>query len=372
MKVKLRTKPMTEGRKSLYLDFYPPVPHPETQKNTRREFLKLYVYNKPRGPWEILHNKETLNLAEEIRARRQISIQAEQYGFLSNKKREADFVEYFRTLAGKRMGSNAQNWLSALKYLEAFTGGTLRFNQLTEQFCNDFREYLLTAPSKRTDKSPLSRNSAVSYFVKFRSALKQAYKDGILLENLNFKLEFMKPEQTEREFLTIEELEKLSATECRVPILKNAAIFSALTGLRYSDIERISWEKVQHSQQGYFITFIQKKTGSPENLPISEQAFSLLGERRLPGNLVFPGLKYSAHQNIHLKNWVLKAGISKRISFHNFRHTFASLQFSKGTDIYTISKMLGHAHIQTTEIYTKGDEGKKRAASDRIKLNAKF
>lgn len=80
MTVKLRTKPISDNRKSLYLDFYPPIPHPQTGKQTRREFLGLYLFDKAKTPIDKLQNKETLALAENIRAKRQIEIQNGEYG----------------------------------------------------------------------------------------------------------------------------------------------------------------------------------------------------------------------------------------------------------------------------------------------------
>lgn len=84
---------------------------------------------------------------------------------------------------------------------------------------------------------------------------------------------------------------------------------------------------------------------------------------------VFKGLIYSAWVNLHLTKWLFKAGITKDITFHCFRHTFATLQLSKGTDIYTVSKMLGHRDLKTTQVYAKIISQTKRDAADKIKLD---
>jgi len=110
-------------------------------------------------------------------------------------------------------------------------------------------------------------------------------------------------------------------------------------------------------------------------MPISEQAYSLLGERKEASEKVFEGLIYSAHENKHLAKWVVAAGIKKYITFHCFRHTFATLQLSKrpdgspGTDIFTVSKMLGHRDLKTTQIYAKIIDPTKRETADKIKLD---
>ena len=154
------------------------------------------------------------------------------------------------------------------------------------------------------------------------------------------------------------------------PLLKRAALFSALTGLRFSDIKNLVWGEIHHSvENGYSIQFTQQKTKGVEVLPISEQAYSLMGERKEPSDKVFEGLTYSAYENKHLYQWIGAAGITKDITFHCFRHTFATLQLSHGTDIYTVSKMLGHRELKTTQIYAKIIDQTKREAANKIKLD---
>lgn len=377
IKVKLREKKISGNRQSLYLDFYPAIPHPETGEPTRREFLGLYLFDKAKNPIDKQHNKETLQLAEQIRQKRENHLNKPEIytGYekeqLKIKERgEQNFVEYFKSLANKRKASSHDNWVSAYNYLETFTNGNLKFADLNEKFCNDFKEYLLTTKSNKSSKTTLAQNSAVSYFNKLKATLKQAYKDGYLQSDLNAKIEPVKQAETRRNFLTIEELNSLVKTECNNPLLKRAALFSALTGLRFSDIKNLVWGELEYIENnGYFIQFKQQKTKGVEVLPISEQAYSLLGERKEPTDKVFEGLTYSAYENKHLYQWIGAAGITKDITFHCFRHTFATLQLSKGTDIYTVSKMLGHRELKTTQIYAKIIDQTKREAADKIQLD---
>ena len=347
-KVKLRQKAISGSRQSLYLDFYPAIQHPETGKPTRREFLGLYLFEKAKNPIDKQHNKETLQLAEQIKQKREnylnkpeIYTGYEKEQLKIKEQGEQNFVEYFKTLADKRKASNHDNWVSAYSYLNTFTNGNLKFADLNEKFCNDFKEYLLTTKSNKSSKTTLSQNSAVSYFNKVKATLKQAYKDGYLQTDFNRKIETIKQAETQRNFLTIEELNTLVKTDCQNLLLKRAALFSALTGLRFSDIQKLIWGELEYIEgNGYFIQFKQQKTKGVEMMPISEQAYSLLGERKEPSDNVFEGLTYSAYSNKHLYQWIGAAGITKDITFHCFRHTFATLQLSKGTDIYTVSKML--------------------------------
>jgi integrase len=377
IKVKLREKKISGNRQSLYLDFYPAIPHPETGEPTRREFLGLYLFDKAKNPIDKQHNKETLQLAEQIRQKREnylnkpeIYTGYEKEQLKIKEQGEQNFVTYFKSLADKRKASNHDNWVSAYNYLETFTNGNLKFADLNEKFCNEFKEYLLTTKSNKSNKTTLAQNSAVSYFNKLKATLKQAYKDGYLQSDLNAKIEPIKQAETRRNFLTIEELNSLVKTECNNPLLKRAALFSALTGLRFSDIKNLVWGEIHHSiENGYSIQFTQQKTKGVEVLPISEQAYSLLGERKEPTDKVFEGLTYSAYENKHLYQWIGAAGITKDITFHCFRHTFATLQLSKGTDIYTVSKMLGHRELKTTQIYAKIIDQTKREAADKIQLD---
>jgi integrase len=376
IKVKLREKGISANRKSLYLDFYPPIPHPETGEPTRREFLGMYVIDKAKNPIDKLHNKETLQVAEQIRQKRENHLNKpeiytgyEKEQLKIREKGEKNFVEYFKALANKRCTSNHDNWIAAFNYLEKFTDGKLKFADLNEKFLEDFKEYLLNTKSNKSNKANLAQNSAVSYFNKVKATLKQAYKDGYLTTDLNGKIQPIKTAETRRNFLTIEELNKLVKTECNNPLLKRAALFSALTGLRFSDIKNLVWGALEYIEgKGYFIQFKQQKTKGVEMMPISEQAFKLMGERKKNSDKVFEGLTYSAYENKHLYQWIGAAGITKDITFHCFRHTFATLQLSLGTDIYTVSKMLGHRELKTTQIYAKIVDQTKREAADKIKI----
>ena len=390
-KVSLRQKKISKGRKSLYLDFHPAIPHPKPFLNkktgkmvttTRREFLGLYIYEKAKTPINKQHNTEILKIGESIRQKREnflnkpeIYSQFEKEQLRLKELSEQCFIEYFTKLANKRKDSNRLSWFSALKYLDNFTNGSLKFADLNQKFLEDFKEYLLTTKSNKSNKTTLSQNSAVSYFNKVKAALKQANIDGILQYDLNAKVKPIKAVETRREHLTLDELNKLVKTPCNYVLLKRAALFSALTGLRFSDIKKMTWGELEYiNGQGYFLNFNQKKTKGVEVLPISEQAYGFTEGAENPKDMpqdkhVLEGLKYSAYNNKHLFQWIGAAGITKNITFHCFRHTFATLQLFNGTDIYTVSKMLGHKDLKTTQVYAKIVDDAKRTAANKIKLD---
>lgn len=377
IKVKLRKRKITGERQSLYLDFYPAIVNPENGEESRREYLGMYIFNSTRNPLDKAHNTNTLQLAEQIRQKRESDLNKpeiyntlEQEQLKKNKRQDGDFIAYFKKLAEKKNYSNRFIWLGSCDFLKLYKKNGLKFSDIDPELCNGFIEFLQTTKSKKSDKVQLSENSIKTYYDKFRSALKQAYKDGYLSENIADKTDAVKQAETQRNYLTLEELNALVKTDCRSAEIKTQALFSALTGLRRSDIQKLIWGEVQHEEgSGYLIRFMQKKTGGSETLPITEQAFNLLGERKQPTDNVFTLIQETnQRENRYLAKWVLDAGISKKITFHCFRHTFATLQLSMGTDIYTVSKMLGHKDLNTTQIYAKIIDETKRTASNRIKL----
>lgn len=363
MKVTLRQRNQG-GKTSLYLDYY----HKGKRKT---EYLNLYLEPNPKTKEQKDVNKKTQQLAETIRAQRQIEIQNGTFGFRDNETLKGSFTSYLQLLASKRQDSagNYGNWDSMIKHLKAFIPQDISFEFVNRQFVQDFKEYLDKKAIAHGNQR-LSQNSKYSYFNKLRAALKQAVKDGIIPHNPAEGVEAFKQGEPEREFLTLDELQACVKAECDIPQLKSAFIFSCLTGLRWSDIQKLLWSEVQHSNEmGYYIRFRQKKTKGAETLPISEQAFNLLGERQDKDARVFVGLKYSAWHNLKLQQWVMRAGVTKTITFHCARHTYATLQLTMGTDIYTVSKLLGHRELKTTQVYAKIIDDKKKEAATKIKLD---
>ena len=169
-------------------------------------------------------------------------------------------------------------------------------------------------------------------------------------------------------YLTIDEVKKLAETECEYPKIKRAFLFSCLTGLRRSDILKMTWAEVQEQSGFTRIIFRQKKTGGQEYLDITPQAAELMGERGKPNEPVFTDIHSPSCTNEAIKRWVLRAGIKKEITFQHNRHSYAVIQISLGTDIYTVSKMLTHKNVTTTQIYADLVNSKKRETANKISL----
>jgi integrase len=352
--VKLREKELKSGGTSLYLDIY--------YKGKRYyEFPPEFRLKPGKTIDEKSHNKELRMKAEILRARRQLEIINGEYGFIPEFKKNLSLLDYFKSQMEKRKEgeSNYQNWASTLKHLETFDKGNVRLSQINEAWLLDWHNHLKTTKTKNEKK--LAKNTIFSYYNKMIACIKQAFKEKLISFNPAQTSIGVKSEDSKREYLTAEEVQMLINTECEEPHLKRAFLFSCLTGLRWSDVEKLTWEEVREDS----IVFKQKKTGGLEYLPITEQAQYFLGERREETEKVFK-LSYSAWNNMKLRDWARAAGIKKKVTFHVARHTMATLSLTSGTDLYTVGKLLGHRNIKTTQIYTKVIDSKKREAVDSL------
>lgn len=354
MTIKIRQRKPKDGQIRLFLDIY----NPNAKKTRTNKTLDLFLYENP-TPTQKKSNKETMDAAEKIRSKHTLELAYDNNGLseLNTKdKSSIDFIDYFKELTDARYEStnNYGNWDSVHKYLKKFCPNGIPINKVDSIWLNQFKDYLKNVAKKKSNE-PLSQNSLHSYFNKVKAALNQAHRDEIIHKNPTANVKGFKEGEVQREFLTFEELQKIVNTECENKNLKKAFLFSCLTGLRWSDIIGLKWSDLQYSETKnyWFIRFRQQKTKGTETLPISEQAIKLLGEINPVDESIFKGLKYSAWHNLKLQQWMMNAGINRKITFHCARHTYATLHISNGTDLYTVSKLLGHRELKTTQIYAK-------------------
>ena len=370
MRVTLRKRLLKTGKISLYLDHYPPIVHPENGNITRWEYLNMFLYNPPRDEVEKRHNKDIETLARTIAAERQLNRIAGKFG-ISRSSLHEDFLPFYEKIMRKHDGNlNTQGgWIASFKTFKIFCRNQCSFGDLKPQFINEYKEFLLKKATKIN--SPLARiseNSAYSYFNKLRAAIKEAMAAGFINYNPLDAVKTIQQPESYREYLTKEELITLYKTDCESDLLKRTCTFSALTGLRMGDVTNLKWVQLQYTDSiGHFIRFTQRKTKGLETLPISQEAAELLGERGKDKDKIFGEYEFRRDYNL-LAKWLIKAGIRKAITFHNFRHTFATLQLSEGTDIYTLSKLLGHKNVSTTQIYGKVIDSTKTTAMQKIKI----
>lgn len=385
--VTLRTRKIKNGTQlSFYLDYYPGYRDESTMKIMKHESLGIYIFAKPRNQRERDYNERMTEKAEAIRCRRYESIVNERYDFFDREKMSGSFLEYFKKLAEKRNARTVQ----AYEHFVRFTENKCTFMEINVDLCIRFREYLLTeALSSKSTKVPkrLHINTASLYWSSFRGVLHTAYRDHKIQENPNPYLDKIEKIPTRKEHLSQDELIRLAETPCTSPALKKAFLFSCLTGLRFSDVKALTWEKIQpYGDGGMYITVRMIKTKQFVNNPISDEALELIGFENNTDNvedpvrkdetkqcqtgLVFPGLKSSLTQT-DLPKWLKAAGITKDITYHCSRHTFGSLQVDAGTSIYVVQKMLAHKNVSTTQIYSDMSDDRKRESVNRITLKPK-
>lgn len=235
-----------------------------------------------------------------------------------------NFIEYFDHVQQLRHAHSSDsiivNWKRVHDLLKIFAkSDTILFSQIDLKLIESFRMFLLNVPQGGSKSGTISQNTASTYFSIFKAALKQAFIDGYLTVDVSAKVKGIQGRESRREYLTVDELNRLAQTPCD-PLLKRASLFSALTGLRHCDIQKLKWSEIEEFNGGYRLNFTQQKTKGVEYMPISEQAYQLCGERRNGDLLVFAGLPDPSWINRPIKKWVAEAGITKHITYHCFRH----------------------------------------------------
>ncbi len=331
--VRLRRKKTKSGY-SLYLDAY---------WNGKRsyEFLKLYL-NKSTDRIARAENETTLQIALHIKCKRILALRMETYGSMNILARPS-FLEYFAELVSQRheFDSNAISWKGALKHLIIFLGDTNpAINEITEAWLLEFKAYLMRE-DKEKGKRILAANTGHAYFNRIRSALRHAFERNLIDRNPGNLVKSIRTEGTKREFLTLQEVQKLTEKPCDELYLKEAFLFSVLTGLRWSDIFNLTWADVKGNEaEGWYVQPWIHKTKEYLVLPISKQAHGILGERKNSNEKVFKYLQHSSRNTAALSRWALSAGIYKKITFHCARHTHATLLLTEGVSIYTIPNSL--------------------------------
>ena len=375
--VRIRFKQLSNGNQSIYLEYYTgDVIRKENYVGGKRkyEFLKLYLIPE-RTREDKAKNEATLALAKAIQSRRIVEVQNDAHGFQNTNKSRVNLLDYLENIGKQSAEQGSRNYartvLNTVRALKLFRGDYIAFRDVDKEFLSEFTDYLRQMPKASKygvlkTGGRLSANSVVSYYGTLRTAINRAYKEGIITVNPTKEFDFaskVRQEPSRREYLTIDELKTLINTECRHEIVKRAFLFSCLCGLRVSDIRKLRWCDLQRSGGRVRIEITMQKTKEPLYLPISDEALKWLPERgeANDSDYIFP-LTHEGTVNDTLQHWAKVAGITKHISFHVARHTHATMMLTLGADLYTVSKLLGHKNIATTQIYAKIVDKKKEEA----------
>jgi integrase len=343
MQIQLRKKKLLDGRESLYLDIY---------KDGKRsyEFLRLYI---KRGD---SNNKEILLLAEKIKSKRTIELANDEYDQISSNKKRASFTIYFEKFAKTK--SKWSNYYGALKYLRLYEPKDILFKQINKTWLNNFAEYL-------SKESGLKKNTSFLYFRKIKEVLYKASNEGFIKTETVRQAANLQRERVERGYLELREIQKLVTTASDRPEITKAFLFSCFTGLRQSDVRNLKWKDISDNT----IKIIQQKTKDSVTIPLSQTALNILKTDNifhLPDTKIFNLPTDRTTINRALTRWFKSAEIDKKAFYHLSRHTFATLSLTSGNEIYTVSKLLGHKSLKTTEIYANIIDEKKKEAMDNL------
>ena len=372
MKISLIQRKLKDGRISLSIEFYrgSEITDDGKRKHLRNfENLDTYLIIDPKTAKEKKENKEALEFAENVISIRKAEYAQGRFELKNTAKAKRVFLNFFADLAEEKRtldsSNNYGNWFSTYQHLKKVVPKNLTFEEIDEFFIKKVRKYFEKDAISKSDL-PLSQNSKYSYFNKFKAALRYAFDNGYLTINYAAKIKSFEQAESQREYLIFDELQRLAKAECKYPVLKKAFLFSCLSGLRWSDINTLTWKEVRDEGDISRVNFRQEKTEGVEYLYISKQARELLGERQDPQERVFKGLKYGMTYNTEIIRWCNRAAVPKHITFHSARHTNAILLLENGADIYTVSKRLGHRELRTTQIYAKIVDSKMKEAAEII------
>ena len=363
--VRLREKKLKDGNRSLYLDIY-------SNGIRKYEYLKLYLVPELTEA-EKDANKQTLKIAEQVKAERILALQSRgltDWDYI--KKSSMPVVAWLEKEYENPphvISASSKNWRKLTRkmyanYLDSIHKPNMTLEEIDKTVCRGFIAYLRTATNRTTNEArQISQTTAQKYMMEIISALNFAVREGVLSSN-PFKMipaiERITRDDKEREFLTIDEIKTLMKTPCGREDVRIAFFFSCFTGLRCSDVLQVTPRHIFKSTDGSgeYINLKMAKTKHSVIVPLSDEAKKWLPEPK-GRDVPFFTLPMPSTISLVLKHWMEKAGIDKHITFHCARHSFATMMLTLGTDIYTTSKLLGHNHVATTEIYAKVIDKKK-------------
>ena len=357
--VRIRFKELSNGNKSIYLDIY---------KDGKRsyEFLKMYLI--PEGSEEArTRNDNTLRAVNAIKAQRIIQITNDEAGITNTQTRSKmlllDWVDEYknRKIKSGHSDNYCRHFNTLVLHLKAYRGESITLKDVDKAYCMGFIDYLTT--TKKEDGKAMSKATGATYFRLLRCILNLAVDEDLILTN---PIDKIKPEdriktpESKREYLTEGEVQSLIDTQCVNESIKNAFLFSCFCGLRISDIRALKWGDIETNREIARAKIVMQKTKRVIYLPLSKVALEWMPGRGKSKETdeVFK-LPNDGYINTVLKSWAYSAGITKNVSFHVARHTFATLMITMGNDLYTVSKLLGHTNVKTTEIYAKIIDQKK-------------
>lgn len=334
MSVILRKRKNSDGTVSLLLDVY---------NNGKRnyEFLKHLKLDKGTTLIERQTNKEKLETAKKIATNRANELEANNYKIVSDTGKKADVVQWMQNYVDAYKLKDKRNMQGALNRFSSFlidlrlTG--LTFSELSENLIIDFRNYL--------NNTSIGEGGA-SYFARFKKMVRRAYKEGLMFKNPCEDVKTIRHDARKKDVLTLKEIQLISQTNCQSTEVKNAFLFSCMTGLRWCDVKALQWKNFNAAEGK--IKVVQGKTQKEIWQNLNSTALTILQRQKKGGQTIF-NLPSAYGANKTLKALVKRAGIDKKITWHNSRHSFGTNLILNDVGVLTASKMLVHSTLAHTQ-----------------------
>lgn len=299
------------------------------------------------------------------------AIKARYLGEDDNRKTLRELIAYHNiSMKTVLKHGTMKNYGTTEKYLHRFLEQKLRtkdiyLKQLGYRFICDFEQYLRTYRNKNKQLM-LSNNGVMKHLERFKKMINLAVKLEWMPKNpfQQFQLKF---EKFDRQYLTERELELIESTSYnneRLERVKDIFIFSCYTGLSYVDVKELTISQITLGiDNTHWIFTKREKTNEMVKIPILPQAKAIIEKYKMAieKKEEQPLLPLCSNQkaNSYLKEIAKDCGIHKNITFHVARHTFATtVMLSNGVPIETVSKLLGHAKLSTTQLYARLVESK--------------
>ncbi|RRQ46479.1 site-specific integrase [Chryseobacterium sp. SC28] len=258
---------------------------------------------------------------------------------------------------GKRSQNTYNKYKTVYNHLnefikERYHREDLAFRELTSDFIREFDFFL------RIDKE-CTHNTVWVYTMPVIALADLAIKKGLIRQN-PFEDYEISMEETDRSYLLKENVEKLmllKPSKDKYEFVKDIFIFSCFTGLSYIDIQKLKWSNIQSFFDGHqWIISRRKKSDVASNVRLLEIPKRIIEKYRgvTRSDYVFP-VPSNATCNSHVKKMIEEAEIvtEQKVTFHTARHTFATMFLTEGVPLESLSKMMGHKNISTTQIYAK-------------------
>jgi len=335
----------------------------------KRQKLYLDIYHRGTRKWEPLgitltddkaHNREALRVAEICRAKRELQLVSGEWDLIDHTSGKITLYEYLKKVMTDK------NYISVMKVLEKFPNGKItQIGNISEKWIRDFQDYLIK-------DCGLSGTTPHTYSTVLRTALNRAVREKIIMSNPARNVRKPPMPDTHKVYLAPEEIQAIASAVMlpgKQQEVQRGFLFGCFTGLRISDIKTLKWGDIERSSLQ--IIKRQKKTQDNVYIPLNETAWKIIDDKKLHdlSEPVFPCLDKEKRLSPSIRIIKLlakRAGVKKNISWHSARHTFAVLSLESGAEIYTVSKLLGHRSLKTTQVYAKATDKMKRAAVDAL------